>query len=556
LEFVLDRIVIAGTDSAVGGLTGRNAGSIRDTYAIGAVTGDSGSMIGGLVGQLVGSNSCVECTFQPGGSIATSWASGPVAAAANSSNVKIGGLVGADLSGSSVTHSYWDTGTTGQSTSAGGGTGLKTFFAQSQEKYSGFDFTNAWFMIDDGTRPILRSEWSQTVTNAHQLQLIAMDPDASYVIGNNINLGPALGNPSDLWGTPGFAPIGSSSTTFSGTLDGRGNTIDGLRITSSARYVGLFGYIGIKGAVSDLNLTNASVATNGNSQSVGSLAGSNSGTITNVSVSGKVGNLNGNTALNGVKGAIGGLVGFNAVTGNISYSSSLAMIQVAGGGNAFVGGLAGRNGGTITQSSSNGAVSGGDGAFVGGLVGLNDGPGSIKSSHAAGAVSGGNASVLGGLVGMNLGSIDPSYATGTVSTNGTGVLGGLVGINVGSINQSAAIGAVTGGPESIVGGLVGINTTLGDPSPGTINQSYAAGAVTGGVNSTVGGLVGQNGGSITQTYAVGQVTTGSGGVGGGLVAQPRKRRRATSSTRVPALSPTPTTTPRPPGNRTAPAAQA
>ena len=464
--------VIAGTDSAVGGLTGTNAGSIRDTYAIGSVTGGSDSAIGGLVGLLVGSSSCVECTSQSGGSIATSWASGPVSAAANSSNVAIGGLVGRAENGSSVTHSYWDIATTAQASSAGG-TGLKTLFARAKEKYSGFDFTNTWFMIDDLTRPILRSEWSQTVTNAHQLQLIAMDPNASYVIGNNINLGPALGNPSDLWGPSGFAPIGS----FSGSLDGLGNTIDGLRIISSERYVGLFGQIGINGGVSDLNLTNVSLTANGKSQFVGGVAGNNRGTITKVSVSGNV------------------------------------------EGGAIVGGMAGRNGGTIMQSYSMADVSGGKGAFVGGLVGLNDKPGSIKNAHATGAVSGGNASVLGGLVGMNIGAIDPSYATGTVSTTGTGVLGGLVGINVGSINQSAAVGAVTGGPDSIVGGLVGINTTLADPSPGTINQSFAGGAATGGANSTVGGLVGQNGGSITQTYAVGPVTTGTGGVSGGLVAQ-------------------------------------
>jgi hypothetical protein len=59
--------------------------------------------------------------------------------------------------------------------------------ARKQASYAGFDFINTWFMIDGQTRPFLRSEWSTTITNAHQLQLISMNLGASYTLANNIN---------------------------------------------------------------------------------------------------------------------------------------------------------------------------------------------------------------------------------------------------------------------------------------------------------------------------------------------------------------------------------
>ena len=118
---------------------------------------------------------------------------------------------------------------------------------QTTSNFTGFAFTttpgaagNGWVMVDvDGTLnnaggaagatfPMLAFEYSTTINNAHQLQLMAMKLAASYTLGQNINAS-ATGNGTDVWGSSGFVPIGSSSTPFTGTFDGLGNAISNLR---------------------------------------------------------------------------------------------------------------------------------------------------------------------------------------------------------------------------------------------------------------------------------------------------------------------------------------
>ena len=213
-------------------------------------------------------------------------------------------------------------------------------------------------------------------------------------------------------------------------------------------------------------------------------------------------------------------------------------------GKVNVGGLVGRNQGSITSSYSTGNVSGE--AHVGGLIGVNDGD--VTSSHASSIVTGG---LVGGLVGQQRrdGSITFSYATGSVSSESERA-GGLVGENSGEITSSFASGNVKGGifvgglvgfgvdivssyasgnvsGESAVGGLVGagwgvhssyaIGNVSGERAVGglvgigsEVTLSYASGSVSG--QNFVGGLVG-DGGSITSSYAAGSVS-GEGIVGG------------------------------------------
>ena len=549
--------VTGGADSFVGGLAGRNAGSIQDTYAIGAVTGGSNSTVGGLVGFLAGANNC-DCEVQLlGGTIQTSWASGAVSGPADNST--LGGLVGGtswspQALPANVINSYWDKDTTGQQYSAGG-TGLSGSSPFTQASYQGFDFGNTWFMIDGQTRPFLQMERSGTITNAHQLQLIAMNPNSNYVIANNIDLGPALKNPSDMWSTNGFAPIGSDGNGFTGYLQGLGNTIDGLTIASSAPLLGLFGLIGPGGVVRDLNLTNVNItATNSGpmaealtamsyGQTVGALTATNLGLIENVNVSGAVSGA-------GKGMTVGGLVGVNA--GEIKGSSAAAVASV---GNGMEGGLIGFNIGSVSQSYATGAVTGsgdlgglvgenygrviqsystgavtlvGDAniigsSIIGGLVGYNTFGGAIVQSSASGAVSGGNYTLAGGLAGANDPGavISQSFATGMVSAGANSLVGGLVGGNAGTIEGSYSNGSTTGGANSYVGGLTGVNANFQGLSSnsyiGLISDSYATGVVIGGANSHIGGLVGDNGSQILQSFATGLVTGGSGSSVGGLV---------------------------------------
>ncbi|WP_195724280.1 S-layer homology domain-containing protein [Paenibacillus monticola] len=193
-------------------------------------------------------------------------------------------------------------------------------------------------------------------------------------------------------------------------------------------------------------------------------------------------------------------IGLFVVNGGIMTNLILENIEVKGYGN--VGGLAGRNHGTIRNSYAAGSVSGG--RYVGGLVGVNFN-GTIANSNATGSVSGDE--YVGGLVGSNtFGSISNSYATGNVS--GSLEVGGLVGENYsnGTIRNSYATGSVSG--YRYVGGLVGEN------SYGTISNSYATGSVSG--NSPVGGLVGEDFPATGSTHSfydsntTGQLDTGKG----------------------------------------------
>ena len=103
----------------LGRRAGRSSnGPISNAYATGAVSAPIGPLVSGLdqVGGLVGSASNSS-------SITNAYATGAVSAGPNGS---IGGLVGSKLPRRSCLElAYWDTLTTGQTTSAGG-TGLTT----------------------------------------------------------------------------------------------------------------------------------------------------------------------------------------------------------------------------------------------------------------------------------------------------------------------------------------------------------------------------------------------------------------------------------------------
>jgi filamentous hemagglutinin family protein len=135
--------------SGVGGLAGANYGAtISNSYATGSVTGTE------WVGGLVGANAY--------GTVANSYAAGRV-----SGTSYVGGLVGYSY-GAHATNSFWDTTTTGQTTSPGGGSGMSTANMQNQANFTSatsangnvnpnWDFTNTWVMYSGYTYPLLRS---------------------------------------------------------------------------------------------------------------------------------------------------------------------------------------------------------------------------------------------------------------------------------------------------------------------------------------------------------------------------------------------------------------
>jgi filamentous hemagglutinin family protein len=453
--------VTDGGHGYVGGLLGVNAGAITQSYATGAVMGGFNADVGGFVGYNAGS-----------GTIDESYALG---AATIFSGANVGGFAGSNggtLGGTTAVYYNSDANSEGDASTFTKGGGLTDAQMRDPSNFSSWTFGGLgsganWVTVGSdgsvngsgGTTPMLLSEYSTTITNAHQLQLMELDPTADYTLANNIDAGGTAGG--DVWGSQGFIAVGgNAAANFSGTFDGHGHTISGLTINDSTNSdVGLFGVE--TGAISNVNLSNVSVQSSSAAQ-LGALVGDNDGgAVSDVSVSGLV-------------------------------SGSAAIVSV--------GGVAGYNEGSISnsQSSANiGATDDSSGAGAGGLVGFNN-FGSITDSSASGAVTmNGDDVTAGGLVGVNGGSISQSFATGAVTltdsiTDSVNVAGGLVGTNDGgSIMQSYAMGAVqiSGGATSLGGGLAGDNI-----NSGTISQSFATGMVSA---ATVGGIAGLNDGTST-----------------------------------------------------------
>lgn len=157
-----------------------------------------------------------------------------------------------------------------------------------------------------------------------------------------------------------------------------------------------------------------------------------------------------------------------------------------------VGGLVGRNNGTIENCSTGGSITiyynGSTDTFgAGGLAGKNYGSSALISYCSSSCTISADTSStyphdLGGLVGNNGdngGTIEYSFATGSINCPLISNIGGLVG-NSGSghINNSYATGDVTG--DDSVGGLVGYGCT--SSTYGTTGMCYAVGSVTAGSN--------------------------------------------------------------------------
>jgi filamentous hemagglutinin family protein len=425
--------------------------SISNSYATSSVSGSSN--VGGLVGYSSNSSGGT-------GNISNSYATGHVVG----SGTNIGALVGENLS--TVINNFWDS--TVNPTLAGiasgtttGATGLTSAEMQTAASFTGFNFTttpgatgNNWVMVDaDGTlnnasgatgatRPMLASEYSTTINNAHQLQLVAMDLAASYTLGTNVNAattGLIGGISTDVWGSAGFVSIGNSTSNFTGTFDGLGHTISNLTQSNALSDSGLFSQIGAAGIVKNLGLTGVTIMKQGYGNNnylipFGALTGTNAGHVSNVYSTGTI--TNSGPDYN----AFGGLVGVN--TGSISNAYSSATLS-SGMWGTSVGGLVGINRGTISSSYAAGAVTGsGRYVNVGGLVGQNT-AGSIENSYAIGAVTSGgtpSSNAIGGLVGlMSGGAIANAYAAGVIiaTKNGSDYGSGLIGSQTaGSISNS------------------------------------------------------------------------------------------------------------------------
>ena len=273
-----------------------------------------------------------------------------------------------------------------------------------------------------------------TVTSAEGLKNIA-----ELVNGGKTDINITLD--TDLTLTGEWTPIGTSSSSYTGTFDGGGHTITGLTVTGSDEYAGLFGYIGKDGGtVKNVKLENVQITSNNQYANVGGVAGYSRGNIENCSVSGSV---SGNSNSNGTSNCVGGVVGQ-------------------------------QYGGTITECTSSAIVDGTN--EVGGVVGLTNYGATLTACYATGDVTAErdpqNNTYAGGVVGFNGGgTLTACYATGNVIGTGTGTgsiyVGGVTGSNdSGTLTACYHAAETVSGPDRATGGVTGrnFNASVGIPA--------------------------------------------------------------------------------------------
>jgi len=357
---------VVGGNQLGGGLIGRVTGAadIRECSAD-VFVGINGSA-GGLIGTL------------DAGSVAECYSAGRVAGIG-----PLGGLIAVvEPAAGPVTDCYWDLDTSTLSFSAAG-TGLSTAAMQMQASFAGWNFDTVW-AIDEGLgypqlrRPEIKGTADDCNTNglpdscelisgsavdcngnglidecdmappcvteasgfaggdgtpnnpyrvcsAEQLDRVCLDLEASYLQTRDI----------DLATIDNFIPIGTNGSTnsFTGSFDGAGLDITGLRINSSVG--GLFRNLGDSGAqfnsrarIESVNLVDARIESTFSAGGI-VVAGAAAAVIVDCHVGGVI---SGNER-------VGGIIGVNSLGTFISLCSSSGSIV----GDRYVGGLSGES---------------------------------------------------------------------------------------------------------------------------------------------------------------------------------------------------------------------
>ena len=303
----------------------------------------------------------------------------------------------------------------------------------------------------------------------------------------------------------------SNVTTFGNVVTAKGSSnsteMSGDTADKTVKVGAAGGIAGINaGTIDNASASDAVTADDGNGKAIlstaGGIAGINQKTISNSSSDSAVNASAGSTY------ALGGIAGVNA--GELSNVDSLGVttgIYEVGDYNRDidtqysdnVGGIAGRNSGTVSEAYNESIVSGRDN--VGGILGVNTGASVTDVSNAARVTGEADTSdtssdktsdYVGGLVGSNSGSITNGRNNGEIT--GNQYVGGLVGENkAGStlsnlVNDEAA--SITG--DNYVGGIAGSNA--GDISSQNQKNLVNRGSITG--QMYVGGVAGENIGTI------------------------------------------------------------
>ena len=353
------------------------------------------------------------------------------------------------------------------------------------------------------------------------------------------------GNPLSLGSaTRASSSTGSDTKPFSGTFDGNGKTISGLKIeyTGNDKNAVAAFIPNLDGAGEVKNVTFDNVYIDGGKCEQAGIVGlaTNGATISGVTVSG--GSI---TATEGAGGIVGRMIRTGSITNCTNSADITVTVNNAGGivGAAYytqeggtmtisgcinngniqttgtstsatsVGGIVGTSAANILNCTNNGNVIGYSGAnSYGGIVGFQVAAGSIESCTNKGIITGGH--YIGGIVGKIGYNSDknayPFTATIKVTGNtnygnvtGTNAVGGILGFNVyttilsdnntacsiisGTSNVAGIVGIANGTESGVTGNLTlsGSKVLYTTKITGDPQDQYANGEYTGNGNETV-----------------------------------------------------------------------
>ncbi len=284
----------AGASTYIGGFVGEiDDATITNGYSTGIAAGGSGATIGGLIGMDYTSDHSL-------GSIA-------ITNGADKTNYTVGETL--DITGLVVTGTYSGSNTavlpittahiSGFNSSAPAmGQALTVTFGGKTTTYT-VDVTLGW--EGEGTLEIP----FKVSSAAHLADISTKSMSAHYIQTVDINLS----------GYDNWTPIGGNSTAFTGTYNGGGHTISGLKITNGPKYSALFYWLGASGKLMNIGMEGAQVtASTATTSYAGSLVSWNDGTVTACYAK------NPAIRITQMYSFVGGLVGCNNRTVSDSYS--------------------------------------------------------------------------------------------------------------------------------------------------------------------------------------------------------------------------------------------
>lgn len=446
--------IVGGTRNYVGGLAGSmstsGAPSIINSYNRGSVQ-STGNYIGGLVGDggiASISNSYNLATVSGGanyvGGIAGRLTTGSITncfngALVSNSSGNMGAILGYGES-SPISNCYFgiactDIAVCGSGTATISATAFRATLERDAKSLSFyqdenlFDSSSPWdfnliWQIDAQTNdgyPTFKEQsyWQDqtldtefagkgTLENPYQISSEEeLAGFASLVNGGNTFAGQYFAQTKDLdLSIHYWAAIGNSTYSFNGVFDGNNFEINGVNISETTSYQGLFGKAA-GGELKNIHIKNSSIQGTGY---VGGIVGDSDSLISNCSFDGAI-----NTSSNyvgGIAGASDSLISNCSFNGTINSSS----------GN--VGGIVGR-GSDISSCSSYGSVNGRS-TYVGGIVGMPTGAGNTISGclnyatvtstyQHIGGISGGYSLMYATFIDcINYGNVSGTYSSGIV----------------------------------------------------------------------------------------------------------------------------------------------